>query len=600
MVRMERRWLPRQARTTFKCILCCAMKKLFTPLLLLAASFGAHAQTSILSTNAAAETAMRGLHDPVAYAAAQPITHPDSIARGILARVSPDSLKSYLLQMRPFKNRNSGADTVSQTIGIGAARRWVHNKFAQWGAASGGRLIPSYLQFNLPICGQNQHRNILAVLPGSDTTDKSIILLEGHIDSRCAGLCDTACVAEGMEDNASGTALVMELARVMSRYTFKRTIVFMVTIAEEQGLYGAAAFADYALQKGITIRAVMNNDVIGGILCGQTSSAPSCPGLNAVDSTGVRLFSFGGFNSFHKGLARFVKLEYKEMIRPYAAVPMDIRIMTPEDRTGRGGDHIPFRQKGFPAAVRYTSANEHGNADVTAAGYSDRQHTSADVLGVDSNGDSVIDSFFVDFNYLARNAVINGAAAAMAACGPKTPTFGISPVLGAHDINIAPSSQAAAYRIGVRTASMDWDTVYTSVSPMFLFVEPANTYFISTAVVDSAGVESLFSDEKNLTVVSVGKSPDAAPPIRLLQNTPNPFDEATMISVHVHGAKKYSDAYVRITSLDGKQIARLPIVLKAGMNEVVYRHGYGAAGTFIYSLVVDGKVVESRRMVFRN
>src|SRR5205807_2453494 len=101
----------------------------------------------------------------------------------------------------------------------------------------------------------------------------------------------------------------------------------------------------------------------------------------------------------------------KEMVLPGATVPMGINIMTPEDRTGRGGDHIPFRALGY-TAMRFTAQNEDGNADVTSASYADRQHTSGDSIGVDVNNDGVIDSYYVDFDYLARNTVINGNAAA--------------------------------------------------------------------------------------------------------------------------------------------------------------------------------------------
>ncbi|HAD11381.1 MAG TPA: hypothetical protein DCF33_02975, partial [Saprospirales bacterium] len=183
----------------------------------------------------------------------------------------------------------------------------------------------------------------------------------------------------------------LELARIMSKYQFPNTIVFLITTAEEQGLLGADAFADYIEQKNIPLRAVLNNDVIGGVLCGETSSPPSCPGLDHVDSTSVRLFSAGGFNSRHKQLARFIKLQYQENLQPIAEVPMNVRIMSPEDRTGRGGDHIPFRQKGYPA-MRFTAANDHGDAS-NGPGYDDRQHTSEDILGADTDGDGAVDSF---------------------------------------------------------------------------------------------------------------------------------------------------------------------------------------------------------------
>ncbi len=558
------------------------------------------AQSSIICTSPAAEAAMLGAYTHAPYNAPTGTNYADTISRGINARVSPDSLHAYLDALRKFGNRNTGSDTVSNITGIGAARRWVYSKFADFSTREGGRLIPSYLQFNLSICNQSQHRNIMAVLPGTDTTDKSIVVIEGHIDSRCAGLCDTACLAEGMEDNGSGTALVMELARVMSRYTYRQTIVFLIVIGEEQGLYGGKAFSDYCVQKGIKVKACLNNDVIGGIICGQTSSAPSCPGLNAIDSTDVRLFSFGGFNSPHKQLARYVKLEYKEQLLSHVKVPMAIQIMTPEDRTGRGGDHIPFRQNG-QTAIRFTSANEHGDASL-GAGYTDRQHTSSDILGVDRDNDGKLDSFFVDFNYLARNAVINGNAAAMMAIGPKMPGLTLADG-GVNKLSVQFTGQTAypAYRIGLRTTTNDWDSVYTfaGAGPHLINL-PAANYIVSAAAVDALGVESLFSAEQ-AAAVKVGAVQKESPALELLQNKPNPFDEVTTVGVLVREPPLYREAYVQIAdAVSGKEVQRLPIVLRKGVAEVTFKHGYGARGVYVYSLTIDGKRVESRKMVFAN
>ena len=110
------------------------------------------------------------------------------------------------------------------------------------------------------------------------------------MDSRCNVLCDTACIAEGVEDNASGSALVMELARIMSKYTFKATMLFMLTTAEEQGLLGANAMAEYASTNNLPLKAVLNNDIVGGIICGQPGAALVWPGLNHIDSTQVSTF----------------------------------------------------------------------------------------------------------------------------------------------------------------------------------------------------------------------------------------------------------------------------------------------------------------------
>lgn len=559
------------------------------------------AQTNIISTNPVAEQIMLGNYNPATYHASNILNHPDSISRGILADVSPDSLKSYIISLASFGNRNSGSDTVSSTFGIGASRRWIFDKFSEFSAANENRLIPSYLQFDELICTSNQHRNIFAVLPGLDTSDKRIIIIEAHMDSRCEGLCDSLCVAQGVEDNATGTALVMELARVMSKYSFNHTIVFVAMMAEEQGLYGAEAFADYTQQKGILIRAVQNNDVIGGIICGQTSSPPSCPGNGDIDSIGVRLFSQGAYNSFHKGYCRFVKLEYKEMINPFAAVHTDIRIMSPEDRTGRGGDHIPFRQHGYPS-MRFTSANEHGDADVTNVNYSDRQHSYRDTLGIDTNNDQVIDSFFVDFNYLARNAVINGNAAGMAAIGPKTPDFLLTVSDSDLIIHVTQQTQFDVYRVGVRTISNDWDSVYTFTGTLYdtIDVPPASNYFVSICSVDTNGIESVFSREYMTTPVGISEYQQPNQGISLLQNRPNPFDEATYMIFRVDKMPAYKIASMRITDLSGKLVQEIPVDLQPGINEVLYEHGYGASGTLLYSLVVDGSVVSTKEMIFAN
>ena len=261
------------------------MKHIINALLLCLFMQTVSGQTNIICTGTAAEQVMQGNYDPATYKAANVINDPAVISQEIMARVSPDSLLSYLQVLRTFENRNSGSDTLSNTRGIGAARRWIYGKFQQFSLRNENRLLSAYLQFDGAICNMQKHSNVMAILPGTDTADKSIIIIEAHMDSRCSGLCDTTCLAEGMEDNGSGTALVMELARVMSKYSYNHTIVFVTTSAEEQGLLGAEALATYVKQKNILVKAVLNNDVIGGIICGHTSSPPSCPGLNDIDST---------------------------------------------------------------------------------------------------------------------------------------------------------------------------------------------------------------------------------------------------------------------------------------------------------------------------
>jgi len=546
---------------------------------------------------------LKGNYDPTIYQPPFPVDDPATISAGLVSLIEPDSMKSTLFSLRTFHNRNTGADTLSETTGIGAARKWILNQFEKYSVEQGGRLITGYLQFDQDVCDMGRHKDVVAVLPGQDTSDPSSIIIEAHFDSRCAENCDINCLAEGMEDNGSGTALVLELARVMSRYVFDHTIVFMTVTGEEQGLVGSNAYAVYALQEGIRIKAVLNNDIVGGIICGETSSPPSCPGFNHIDSTQVRLFSFGGFNSPHKALNRFIKLEYQEMIRPLAAVPMMVTIMSAEDRTGRGSDHIPFRENGF-TSIRFCSANEHGNADVSDPEYHDRQHTSDDILGVDTDGDLVIDSFFVDFNYLSRNATINGNTAAMVALGPDRPsikTFGQDGDFVY--IEIEDSLNYDHYVVGLRVNTNDFDTLYYITggkSGVFELPNRQLNIFLSAASIDDNGVESLFSDEVLAHLTGTNEPTAPKHGVELLQNRPNPFDESTIISFLVNGPATDYTARIVITDLNGRLIKEIPVDVKEGMNEVLYHHGYNMVGTYLYSLYINDQMIATKKMVFAN
>ena len=188
-------------------------KQLLAFILLFISGPSVFGQTSLLVTSTEVDNIIKGLYTPSSYQASVIINNPNIISAELVSLISPDSLKSYLFTLKSFQNRNSGSDTVSTTRGIGAARRWAYSKFLQFSAANENRLRAAYLQFDLNICGPTRHRNAIAVLPGTQTTDKSVIFLQGHIDSRCEGSCDITCNAFGIEDNATGTALVLKPAR---------------------------------------------------------------------------------------------------------------------------------------------------------------------------------------------------------------------------------------------------------------------------------------------------------------------------------------------------------------------------------------------------
>lgn len=565
------------------------------------------------------EAILLGQYDPSAYAAPQVIDDHEVMLCEMRWGLNTDSLLAYLVALEGFHTRHSYSDTVSATSGIGAARRWCMGKFQQFSAARNDRLRTAYLRFDWPngACGDAYDwRNVLAVLPGSDTTDHQLVLIEAHLDSRCAGPCDTACAAPGMEDNGSGSALVLELARVMSRYTFRHTLVFMLTTGEEQGLVGADAMAEWCDANGIRIKGVQNNDIVGGVLCGQTSSPPSCAPPGSVDSLQVRLFSNGSSAQPHRGFARSIKHWYAEKLQAQMAVPMAISVIPQEDRDGRGGDHIPFRQRGY-RNLRFTSANEHGNANVDSVGYSDHQHTSDDVLGADTDGDQVVDSLFVDLNYLQRNTLINAMGAVLLALGPDPPTHVVHDEPTGLRVSITGGFNSA-YRIGVRqsTSLADFNAVYLTTDTSFQVpgLQANTTYYISVAAVDAEGIPSPFGREYakgsdaatppaptdplpyGLDCWGIGLNEVAPPPSAQLQAMPNPTAGEVRFLVNVPGLQGPHQAYLEAIDPQGRAVQRIPLGLRTGPF-VVNDRLRGAPGLYTVRLMVDGRALAAERVV---
>jgi len=559
--------------------------------------FTSWSQTNILFTNPVIDSILRGNYNPADYASAFPVSDPNFIANQIQLSVSPDSLMAHLETLTEFGNRNTGSDTSSNSFGIGAARRWVKSKFDQFSVFNNNRLQVGYLQFDNPTCNVLQHRNVVAVLPGSNPSTAGFVLMEAHLDSRCGDVCDSLCLAYGADDNGSGSALVIELARIMSIYSFEETVVFMLTTGEEQGLLGAAALSDYCDANGIPVKAVLNNDIVGGITCGQTASPPACMGAGQIDSLNVRLFSRGNYNSQFKQFARYTKLQYQEILSPIVPVPTAIQIMTGEDRSGRGGDHIPFRENGF-TAIRMTSANEHGNGSA-GPGYSDRQHTSSDSLGIDLDNDGQLDEFFVDFNYLARNAVINGVCATMVAQGPgQLSAFNATAVPGGLAVQVN-NPTTTRFRLATRTSSNDWDSVYTLNNAVDTLWGLQGQVILSMAALDSNDVESLFSYETNANIPTSAGEFLPSKALELVGNRPNPFDEQTTITVKRHSHVDFKSAYILIQDAAGREVEKIPMTLEADVNEVNFYHGFHAAGTYFYSLIIDGEVYDRGKMVMQ-
>ncbi len=454
--------------------------------------------SAISISNNVAESWLLGQYDSATLPIQTYAANSESLSQYVVENISATNLRSYTESMIAFHNRNTFSDTISNSIGIGAARRWLYEEIASLPASVGGRMAISYMDFSVQdVCGDTDLRNVFAILPGTKGADSEIVIIVAHFDTRCEQSCNVDCLAEGADDNTSGSALLLESCRVLSAHNYENTIVFLWTVGEEQGLYGATAFADYALLNSLPIRAVLNNDVVGGILCGETSSAPSCPEFGAMDSTHLRIFSYGIDNSIHKNIARYVVQNFEEHLQSCLEVNQELEIFPLEDRVGRGGDHIPFRMNGYPA-IRFTSSYEHGDGHPDAM-YNDHQHTSEDVLGMDTDSDGVLDSLFIHFPYLQRNTAIVSQGAASLAMAANKPEYEFFSQVDGNFLVFNIADSVSHFRCGIRSSNeLVWENYYSN-NGEFIFEIPSlnanEEYIINVSSIDELGYHSLATDD---------------------------------------------------------------------------------------------------------
>ena len=346
----------------------------------------------------------------------QTIIQRDQQIEKMIAEISKDSLSSYIKTLVAFGTRNTLSTQADQKRGIGAARLWVLGRFNEFARQSGGRLKAFVDTTTLQKDGRRVDTtlllgNVLATLKGSDPNDDRIFIISGHLDNMRTNVMDRTGDAPGANDDGSGTAAVMECTRVMSKYSFPATIIFVAVSGEEQGLLGSTFMADKAKIENWNIEAVLNNDIMGSNNSSET---------NIIDNTRIRVFSEGlpafeleknatnirqlGLENDGKSrqLARYVK-EIGERYVDNIQVVLVYR----NDRFLRGGDHTPYVQKGY-AAVRLTEMNENYY----------RQHQDVRVENGIQYGDL---PEFVDFEYLRKNTCINLANLANLAKSPAMP-----------------------------------------------------------------------------------------------------------------------------------------------------------------------------------
>lgn len=331
--------------------------------------------------------------------------------------VSAKNIEAIIRKLVSFKTRHTFSDTVSATEGSGAARNWIKAEFEKYAAASGGRMTVQFDTFTQPKGNYNDKpvrlKNVLAVLKGTAPKDNRIYIVSGHYDSRVSNIKNDTSFAPGADDDASGTAVSMELARVMAKRSFPATIIFTTVVGEEQGLYGSEHLAERAKAENWNIDAMLNNDIVGntyGIgadLKDNRSVRIFSEGIPTIDAGNAqkinRLVALGGENdSPSRELARYIK----EVGERYVD-QLDVKLIYRRDRYLRGGDHISFQQEGY-TAVRITEMNENFN----------RQHQDVRTENGIDYGDL---PDFVDFDYAQKVARMNLSVLANLALAPAKP-----------------------------------------------------------------------------------------------------------------------------------------------------------------------------------
>lgn len=368
------------------------------------------------------------------------------------AQVSESNLRHIVETLVGFGTRHTLSEQDNPVRGIGAARRWAEAEFRRISANCGGCLtvqLPEQMIEGNRVPTPTRLVNVLGVQLGTERPNE-IVIISGHIDSRVSDVMNATADAPGANDDGSGTAAVIEAARVLSRHRFPTTIVYAVLSGEEQGLYGGRLLAAHAAAQSWTVKAQLNNDIIGGT---RGSDGVSDGAHVRVFSEGHRADSTeayraasrreGGENdSPSRNLSRFIA----NLGGPQPGLPT-VRQVFRADRFGRGGDQLPLQEAGYPA-VRLSVAIE------------DYDHQHQDLRTEDGTvyGDTIAE---MDFPYLARVTALNVRALAALARTPMPPAPRVEGAVSTSTtLNWEPVTGAGSYRVYQRrTDERDWSRV---------------------------------------------------------------------------------------------------------------------------------------------
>jgi Peptidase family M28 len=414
----------------------------------------------------------------------------------LLRSISPSNIQNTITTLAAFGTRHTASSQTDPARGIGAATAWVVQQMQAIAATSNGNMTVQQQTFVQPVSPNipvpTTITNVIATMQGTASPERFYVIT-GHLDSRCTNVEDFTSDAPGADDDASGVALVLELARLFATQPpFPGTLIFATVDGEEQGLYGSTYMAQQMAAAGNDVQGMFSNDIVG--------ASQAFDGTRPNPFT-VRMFSegiptdatqddislmqaVGGENdSQSRQLTRYV-----QEVAPFWLTGMNVDAIWRRDRYLRGSDHISFQGQGYTAA-RFTEPRENFN----------HEHQNVQVVNGVQFGDLLE---FVDFNYVARVARVNGAALWALATSPGTPKnvlIHVSPPVGFSGTNLTnltwnanPESNLAFYEVVMRdTTAADWESATNvgNVTTVTLNVSKDNVQF-GVRAVDSNGNRS--------------------------------------------------------------------------------------------------------------
>jgi hypothetical protein len=420
----------------------------------------------------------------------QTITHRNPELEKLVLEVSSDSLENYVRTLAAFTSRHT-LNTDAKN-GMPAAQNYVLKKFNEFAKQSGGRMTAEIENFTIPadarrIIKDSPAANVIATLKGTNPNDDRIFVISGHMDSRNKDVMDIDGIAPGANDDGSGTAAVIEIARILAKKEFSATILFVAFTGEEEGLKGATYLADKAKEMGWNIAGVLNNDIVGNSNSSETLISDNLkmrvfsetiPAFETEQMSRIRAYTNAENDSRSRQLARYIKEVGERYVDQF-----EVKLIYRADRYLRGGDQTAFARNGF-TAVRMSEMNENFY----------HQHENVRIENGIQYGDL---PEFMDFEYLRKVSAVNLASLSSLANSAGVPEEVQIDVRGLTNKSIllwkAPKiGEVKGYYILMReTSSGMWERKFFTTETTLTLPYSKDNYFFAVQSVAENGEESL-------------------------------------------------------------------------------------------------------------